>query len=324
MVGKRAEKRSSPVASSQRWSTPCSAMRAAMARLTTSRGASSSTKRSPSRSRRSAPWPRSASESSGRGMAGWCSAVGWNCTNSTSAVGTPARSAMATPSPVDSGGLVVTEKSWPAPPVASTTWSARTSTGPSPAARAAGPARPRSGRPRPGGRARTSPRARRWPSGRWRRPGRAPPRRRWRRRRRARRAAGSGPPRGPAPAGPWPRGRTRPRGRSARARGPGPSSTRMRTASSSHRPAPAASVSARCRSVESSSAPSTAATPPWAQRVADCDSAPLVSTPGRGTATDRPGPASRTAADRPATPLPRTRTSKGPGRAPVVTPVRSA
>ncbi len=66
-------------------------------------------------------------------MAGWCSAVGWNWTNSTSAVGTPARSAMATPSPVDSGGLVVTEKSWPAPPVASTTWSARTSTGPSPA-----------------------------------------------------------------------------------------------------------------------------------------------------------------------------------------------
>ena len=56
-------------------------------------------------------------------MAGWCSAVGWNWTNSTSATGTPARSAMATPSPVDSGGLVVTENSWPAPPVASTTWS---------------------------------------------------------------------------------------------------------------------------------------------------------------------------------------------------------
>ena len=37
-----------------------------------------------------------------------------------------------------------------------------------------------------------------------------------------------------------------------------------------------------------------------------------------------PGPARRTAADSPATPLPRTRTSKGPGRAPAVTPVRSA
>ena len=44
-------------------------------------------------------------------MAGWCSAVGWNWTNSTSAVATPARRAMATPSPVDSAGLVVTEKS---------------------------------------------------------------------------------------------------------------------------------------------------------------------------------------------------------------------
>ena len=41
-----------------------------MARLTTSRGCSSSTNRSPSRSRRSAPWPRSASESSGRGIDG--------------------------------------------------------------------------------------------------------------------------------------------------------------------------------------------------------------------------------------------------------------
>ena len=133
MVGKRWEKRSSPVASSQRWSTPWATMRAAMARLTTSRGASSSTKRSPSRSRRRAPWPRSASERSGRGMAGWCNAVGWNCTNSTSAVATPPRSAMATPSPVDSAGLVVTENSWPAPPVASTTCAARTSTGPSPA-----------------------------------------------------------------------------------------------------------------------------------------------------------------------------------------------
>ena len=39
---------------------------------------------------------------------GWCSAVGWNWKNSTSATGTPARSAMAIPSPVASGGLVVT------------------------------------------------------------------------------------------------------------------------------------------------------------------------------------------------------------------------
>ena len=75
---------------------------AVIARLTLSRGSSSSTKRSPWLSRSSAPWPRSASDSSGRGIAGWCSAVGWNCTNSTSATATPARSAMAMPSPVDS------------------------------------------------------------------------------------------------------------------------------------------------------------------------------------------------------------------------------
>ena len=45
-----------------------------------------------------------------------------------SATGTPARSAMATPSPVDWGGLVVTENSWPAPPVARRVWAARSST----------------------------------------------------------------------------------------------------------------------------------------------------------------------------------------------------
>ena len=48
--------------------------------------------------------------------------------NSTSATGTPARSAMASPSAVASAGLVVTANSWPAPPVASTVWVARTST----------------------------------------------------------------------------------------------------------------------------------------------------------------------------------------------------
>ena len=48
--------------------------------------------------------------------------------NSTSATGTPARRAMARPSAVASAGLVVTANSWPAPPVASTVWVARTST----------------------------------------------------------------------------------------------------------------------------------------------------------------------------------------------------
>ncbi len=60
--------------------------------------------------------------------AGWCRAVGWNCMNSTSATGTPARRAMARPSPVDWTGLVVTANSWPAPPVASIVSVARTST----------------------------------------------------------------------------------------------------------------------------------------------------------------------------------------------------
>ena len=137
------------------------------------------------------------------------------------------------------------------------------------------------------------------------------------------RAAGSGPPRRASASRPVAsRSNSTPRAISSWTR-PGPSSTRTRTASSSQRPAPAASVSARCRSVESSSAPSTAATPPCAQRVADWDSAPLVSTPREREGEGPPGPASRTAADRPATPLPRTRTSKGPGGAPVVTPIRS-
>ena len=82
-----------------------------IARATTSRGArsasgcSSAMKATPCSSRRIAPSPRSASESSGRGIDGWCSAVGWNCMNSRSATATPARSAMAMPSPVDSGGV---------------------------------------------------------------------------------------------------------------------------------------------------------------------------------------------------------------------------
>ena len=222
-------------------------------------------------------------------MAGWCSAVGWNCTNSTSAVGTPARSAMATPSPVDSAGLVVTEKSWPAPPVASTTWSARTSTGPAVAAA--------SGRQGQHARAAAAldQEVEREPS----------------LEHRAGRAVGGGDERplhlgtggGTAGVHDARPGVAALAGQRQQARGlaveldpegdqlvdaPGPSSTRTRTASSSHSPAPAASVSARCRSVESSSAPSTAATPPWAQRVADWDSAPLVNTPSD---SDGDGPA---------------------------------
>ena len=109
-----------------------------------------------------------------------------------------------------------------------------------------------------------------------------------------------------------PRGRTPHRGRSARRhdRAPrrrAPARRRRRTV-----PAPAASVSARWRSVESSSPPTAAAIPPWAQRVVDWARSALVSTPTRSPA----GVARRTTADRPATPEPRTRTSSFTGRAP--------
>ena len=257
-------------------------------------------------------------------MAGWCSAVGWNWTNSTSAVGTPARSAMATPSPVDSGGLVVTEKSWPAPPVASTTWSARTATGGGPR--------------RLGGRQRGHPDA-------------APafddqvegePALEHR----AGGAVGGvdqGPldlgagggaagvddprPRVAALAGQrqrarWPRGRTPRRARSARAPGPGPRrpgcAPPPRRTGRRRRPAcrPGAGRSSPRRR------PSTAATPPWAQRVADWDSAPLVSTPSDSGDPPRRRPAGRRPTARP-------RRCPGPGRRTVparprrLTPVRS-
>ena len=87
--------------------------------------------RRPSSSTRNAPSPRTASEISGC----WpCESspshitVGWNCTNSRSRSGAPARSASAIPSPVATAGLVVWENTWPSPPLASTT--ARHSTWP--------------------------------------------------------------------------------------------------------------------------------------------------------------------------------------------------
>src|SRR5680860_692171 len=104
-----------------------------MARATTSRGARSpwgcweAMNAWPCSSRSTAPSPRNASESSGRGIDGWWSAVGWNCMNSTSPSAAPARRAIAIPSPVESVGFVVTAKTCPAPPVASTVCRARTS-----------------------------------------------------------------------------------------------------------------------------------------------------------------------------------------------------
>ena len=104
-----------------------------MARATTSRGASSASgccptmKRSPVSSTSTAPSPRSASVSRAMGSRPLARAVGWNCTNSRSARRAPARAAMARPSPVTSGGLVVLAYRRPMPPVASTTAGARAS-----------------------------------------------------------------------------------------------------------------------------------------------------------------------------------------------------
>ena len=160
----------------------------------------------------------------------------------------------------------------------------------------------RSGRARRAGRRRTV--ARRGPprSAGPPRPAPARPRHRWRRPRRGPPGRSCGRPRGPGRGRRWAsRSNAAPMAMSSLTRA-GPSSTSTRTASTSHRSAPAPSVSARCRSVESGSPPSTAATPPWAQRVVAWCSSALVSTPTR-----RPwASAARTAADSPATPDPRT------------------
>ena len=248
--------------------------------------------------------PRSASVSSGRGITGWWSAVGWNCSNSTSATATPARIAMATPSPVASVGvggdgeqLAVAAGGHEHVGGPHLGAAARRVGGDHPAAAAAlddqvegEGALVAPPTPRPARRRRASARSpRRWP-----------------RPRRARCAAASGRPPGPARAGPaGSRSKAAPRAMSSWTRD-GPSSTSTRTASTSHSPAPAASVSARWRSVESGSPPSTAATPPWAQRVVACWSSALVSTPTRIPWIS----AARTAADSPATPEPSTSRSR--------------
>ena len=222
-----------------------------------------------------------------------CRAVGWNWTNSTSATGTPARSAMARPSPVDCGGLVVTENTCPAPPVASRVWAARSSTSspvavdggdaPAPAAlddQVQGePPFPQLGRRLRG----PPPR------------GPAPLRRRWRPRRRGRHGRPNAHPRGPAPTCPGRCDRRpAPRAASSRTRA-GPSVTRTSTAARSHRPAPATRVSSACsasgspggRLTSASVWCRTAATPPWAHWVAESARAPFDSTPTR-----RPGSSS--------------------------------
>ena len=289
-----------------------------IALATTSRGARSASgctpcmKRSPSGPTSTAPSPRTASEISGC----WPTesgpryiTVGWNCTNSRSRSVAPARSASAIPSPVETAGLVVCEKTWPSPPLASTTARQRTaptpSRWPSPITCRVRPATPPSAASSrstasacwttsmSGARSTAATRAR-WISA----PVASPPacamRSRW-----------------------WPPSRvsdSSPRGsRSNWAPRPissctasGPSVTSARTASRSQPPAPATSVSRSCCSGVSSG-PSAAAMPPWAQRVEPAESTSLVT-----TRTFSPGPSAslrRRAAVRPAMPEPMTTTS---------------
>ena len=106
------------VEADRRWSS-CSRSVRKIARATASRGASSSTKRSPWASCSVAPSPRIASviRKPSRPLMP-TTAVGWNWANSRSASAAPAARASSRPEPNDPGGLVVRDHSAAAPPVA--------------------------------------------------------------------------------------------------------------------------------------------------------------------------------------------------------------
>ena len=231
MVGNRRSQNAAPRcrASSHMCGCPVSIIRRMIALATTSRGARSASSwtpcmnRSPSKSTRKAPSPRTASEISGcwpRESGPRYMTVGWNWTNSRSRRVAPARSASAMPSPVDTAGLVVWENTWPRPPEASTT--ARQRTAPTPSRTPL--ADHVQGHPRDaavlgeqqvdGERVLDRPRSR--APARPRRSGPAGSRRRWRRRRRARSGRGGGRPRGSATARRRGCGRSWCRARSAR------------------------------------------------------------------------------------------------------------
>ena len=98
---------------------PVSAQQRVDRLATASRGASSSTKRSPSASCSVAPSPRIASVTRKPSRPVMpTTAVGWNWTNSRSASSAPAARASSRPEPNEPGGLVVRDHSAAAPPVA--------------------------------------------------------------------------------------------------------------------------------------------------------------------------------------------------------------
>ena len=238
--------------------------------------------RLPSQSTRNAPSPRTASEISGCWPCEWGPShitVGWNCTNSRSRSVAPARKARAMPSPVETDGLVDWEKTWPRPPLASTT--ARQSTRPTPSTwpsprtwtvtPAIAPSSPRSRSTASAcwmtsisGAFSTAAISARWISA----PVASPPawaiRSRW-----------------------WPPSRVRERTPSCWSKtapqlissctASGPSVTSARTASRSHAPAPATRVSCSCCSGVSPG-PSAAAMPPCAHWVEPAPSTSLVMT----------------------------------------------
>ena len=269
--------------------------------------------RLPSASTRCAPSPRTASETSGCWRCAAVrsgrnhSAVGWNCTNSRSVTTAPARSASATPSPVDTdrvggrredlahaaGGQHDRAGQDRADAVlaALAEHVQGDAAGPAVGVRAAGRGRARARPAGSTGRARP-PRA-----------ARAGPRRRSRRRRRARSGWRGGRPRGSASASRPDCGRTRrPSAISSRTRA-GPSVTSTSTAAGSHSPTPATRVSAACSSGVSYGS-STAAMPPCAQRVEPSSMWTLVT-----TVTCSPASRRCSAAVSPATPEPTTTTS---------------
>ena len=245
--GSARRSRSRPVASSHRCSTPCSSMRAVIARLTLSRESSSSTNRSPLRV---AQEGAVAAQRLGEQRTGHHRVVERGGVELLELdVGHGDAGADRHGHAVAGGLLGVGGDGEQLPvPAGGHEHVGGSHLG---AAPAAGRRRPRrgSGRPRRSGRGRTSSRAPRTPRPARRRRASARSPRRSPRPRRARCAAASGRPRGPARARPAGRGRTSaPRAMSSWTRD-GPSSTSTRTASTSHSPAPAASVSARWRSV---------------------------------------------------------------------------
>ena len=294
---------------------PVSCMRRVIALATTSRGARSASSccpcmnRTPSKSTRNAPSPRTASLISGccpRDSGPRYITVGWNWTNSRSLSTAPARRARAMPSPVETAGFVVCENTWPSPPEASTTARQRTaptpSRWPSPMTCSVIPATPpsaASSRSTASACSTTSTSGAAWiaaTSARWiSAPVASPPacaiRSRWWPPSRVSESS---------PSGEW--SKLAPRAISSRTAS-GPSLTSTRTASGSQAPAPATRVS-RWWSPGVSPGPRAAAMPPCAHCVDPAESTSLVTTRTLSTWCR-----SRRAAVRPAMPVPTTTTS---------------